>query len=401
MLSLKPDFPVFTLPYNGKPLVYLDTASSAQKPQVVLDAEQQLLTTHYANVHRGLYPNAQTTTAAYENARSTVAQFINAHPTEIIFTRNTTEGINLVASTWGVENIKAGDEILITAMEHHANIVPWHLLQTRTGCKVLVAGLTPSGELDIIDFTAKLSTRTKLVALAHVSNVLGTINPVAEITRLAHAAGAKVLIDGSQAVMHMQVDIKELNADFYTFTGHKLYGPTGIGVLFGNAELLEKMPPYQGGGEMIKTVGFTHSTFADSPARFEAGTPHISGAIGLAAAVNYVQKIGLENIHAHEQTLFAELMESLKTINGITFYGTAAHKAPVAAFTINGYNAADIATLLGEQNVCLRAGHHCTMPLHQWLGVPATLRASLGVYSDKADITHFTQSLQKALKMLG
>ncbi len=400
--SIRSDFPVLAQTMNGKPLVYLDTASSAQKPQCVMDAMNGILQTGYANIHRGLYDFSQNTTAAFEKSRQTIADFIGANDRDIVFTKGSTEAINLVAASWGRTNITSGDEILITEMEHHANIVPWQLLAQEKGATLKVCPITDKGEIDLEAFETLVTPKVKLVAFTHMSNALGTINPVKDMVRLAKKYDAVVLVDGAQAAIHIPIDVKALECDFYVFSGHKLYGPTGIGVLYGRYCLLNAMPPYQSGGDMISTVSFDKgTTFKEAPARFEAGTPPITQAIGLAAAIDYLNRQGLANIARYEEELYNTAIAALKNIDGITLYNTAMRKASILSFTAKWGHHADIATLLDKQGIAVRAGHHCTMPLMGRLGVTGTVRASLGLYNTGGDIERFTEALNKAKTMLG
>ncbi|WP_299443730.1 cysteine desulfurase [uncultured Rhodospira sp.] len=395
------DFPILGRQVHGKPLVYLDTGASAQKPRQVLEAMTRAHTECYANVHRGAYWLSETATGRYEAARETVRAFLNAaDEREIVFTANATDSINLVAHTWARSTLGPGDAILITELEHHANIVPWQMVREATGCDLRVAPITDDGALDMAAFDRLLDERVKLVAVAHCSNVLGTILPVADITARAHAVGARVLLDGSQAVVHGPVDVRAIGCDFYAFTGHKLYGPTGIGVLYGTLDLLEAMPPWKGGGDMIDSVTFEKTTYAPPPARFEAGTPPIVEAIGLAAAIDYVQAIGRETIAAHEADLLRYAMQRLASIEGVTVHGTAAHKAAVVSFSLAGAHPQDLALLLDRSGLCLRAGHHCAEPLMARLGVSGTIRASFGLYNTRADIDALIEALDRARAIL-
>jgi cysteine desulfurase/selenocysteine lyase len=395
------DFPVFKQNMNGKKLVFLDTAASAQKPQAVITALQNALTTHYANVHRGLYQFSQKTTAAFEGAREKVAQFINAKTNEVIFTRNGTEAINLVASSWGRANLKQGDEILITALEHHANIVPWQMIASQTGARLVVAPITDKGDVLLEDIVKCITPRTKMLAISHMSNALGTILPVMELLLdIAKRQGITTLLDGCQAIMHVPVDVKALNCDFYVFSGHKLYGPTGIGVLYGREEILNEMPPYQCGGDMIETVAFDKTTFKKAPARFEAGTPAIAEAIALGAAIDYLQGHGLANIARYEEELYRYALEKIATVPGLTLYGQALRRASILSFTVDWAHPSDVATILDKEGICVRVGHHCCMPLMTRLGVTATIRASLGLYNTRDDIDALIAGLEKARKML-
>ena len=404
LTTYRDDFPILAKTMNGKAVAYLDSASSAQKPKVVLDSIRDLYENSYANIHRGLYAFSQETTQMFEAVRPKVAEFINAPSAdEIIFTRNTTEAINLVAQSWGRANLKAGDEIIITEMEHHANIVPWQLLETQIGVVVKVVPIHDDGTLDMGTFVSLLSDKTKIVSVVHASNALGTINPVAKIVSTTKEFNADILtlVDGSQSVVHGSVDVQEIDCDFFVFTGHKIYGPNGVGVLYGRADILADMPPYQGGGDMIDTVSFDKgTTFKPAPARFEAGTPAIAEVIALGAAIDYISAIGMENIAAHEKDLLNIMMRELSAIEGLTFYGTAQDKVGVVSFTADWAHASDIAMILDQCGVAVRTGHHCCMPLMQRFGVDATVRASLGLYSNKADIMALISGLKKAKEML-
>jgi cysteine desulfurase/selenocysteine lyase len=396
------DFPILSTTVNGHPLVYLDSAASAQRPLQVLRAVEDYETHSHANVHRGVHALSQAATAAYEGARERVRRFINAGSTrEIIFTRGTTEAINLVAQAWARNRLQAGDEILITALEHHANIVPWQMVCEQTGCTLKVAPINRRGELEFEAFLKLLGPRTRLVAVAQVSNALGTILPIERIVAAAHAAGALVLIDGAQAVPHARVDVRALGADFYAFSGHKLYGPTGIGVLYGRQELLTAMPPWQGGGDMILTVSFEKTTYNDLPWKFEAGTPNMSGAVGLAAAMDYLESLGIDAIAAHEAHLLELATAALTNIPGIELIGTAAHKAAVLSFTMKGVHAHDLGTILDSQGVAVRTGHHCAMPVMTFFGVPATARASFGCYNTEGEVAALVSALRKAREVFG
>ena len=396
------DFPILNTMVNGHLLVYLDSAASAQRPLQVLRAVENYETHSHANVHRGVHALSQAATAAYEGARERVRRFINAGSTrEIIFTRGTTEAINLVAQSWARNRLKPGDEILITALEHHANIVPWQMVCEQTGCTLKVAPINSRGELEFDAYLALLGPRTRLVAVAHVSNALGTILPVERIIAATHAAGALVLIDGAQAVPHARVDVRSLGADFYTFSGHKLYGPTGIGVLYGREEVLTAMPPWQGGGDMILTVSFEKTTYNDLPWKFEAGTPNMSGAVGLAAAMDYVETLGIDAIAAHEAQLLELATAALTRIPGIELIGTAARKAAVLSFTMKGVHAHDLGTILDSQGVAVRTGHHCAMPVMTFFGVPATARASFGCYNTAGEVGSLVSALLKAREVFG
>ncbi len=399
---IRADFPILSQKVYGKPLVFLDSGASAQKPQMVIDAMSQAYATQYANVHRGIYQLSQQATDAFELAREKVARFINAGDTrQVVFTRNATEAVNLVANSFGWGMLRPGDEVLISHMEHHANIVPWQLLRDRHGIVLKVAPILDDGSLDMAGFQALLGPRTRLVAIAHVSNVLGTVNPVAEIVRLAHAAGAKVLIDGSQAVQHMRVDMQALDADFYVFTGHKLYGPTGIGVLYGKAALLEAMPPWQGGGDMILSVTFEKNEWADLPHKFEAGTPAFIEAVGLGAAIDYVESVGLEAIQAHEHDLLEYATRRLKEINSLRIIGEAPGKSAVISFVLQGIHPHDIGTILDRDGIAVRVGQHCAHPLMERFGVGATVRASFGMYNTRAEVDALCAGLKRVMEIFG
>jgi cysteine desulfurase/selenocysteine lyase len=395
---VRADFPALHQQVNGRPLVYLDNAATTQKPQAVLDALLGFYSRDCANVHRGVHALSQRATDAYEGARENVARFLNARPREIVFTRGTTEAINLVAYSYG-SRLSPGDEILITELEHHSNIVPWQMLAERTGARLRVAPIDDRGEIILEEFQRLLGPRTRIVAVAHVSNALGTVNPVEEICRLAHTYGARVLVDGAQAVPHLAVDVRALDCDFYAFSGHKIYGPTGIGVLFGRWELLEAMPPYQGGGDMIRSVTFEKTLYNDPPYRFEAGTPHIAGAIGLAAAIEYVTRLGLEEIRRHEQQLLEAATRALEEIPGVRIVGTAAHKAAVVSFVLDGVHPHDVATVLDHEGVAVRAGHHCAQPLMERFGLPATTRASFALYNTLEEVDALARAVRRAREL--
>ncbi|MSO71361.1 MAG: cysteine desulfurase [Alphaproteobacteria bacterium] len=393
--KLRAEFPILARSVHGKKLVYLDSAASAQKPRAVIDCERQVYEEEYANVHRGPHFLSEWASDRFEAARATVRKFLNAADArEIIFTRNATESINLVAATWGRRFLKAGDEVVLSEMEHHSNIVPWQMLRDAIGIEIKVAPITDDGELSLDGFDRLLGPRTKLVAITHVSNVLGTVVPVAEVIRRAHAAGAKVLIDGCQAVMHRAVDVRALGCDFYAFSGHKLYGPSGIGVLYGRSELLEAMPPYMGGGGMISSVSFAHTEYAGIPQRFEAGTPAIAQAIALAPAIEFVLELGFEAIQAHERDLIAYATQRLSAIDGLTIHGTAPGKDGVVSFTLGHAHAHDIATILDRAGIAIRAGHHCAMPLMHRLGVAATARASFGLYNTRVEVDALAEGIE-------
>jgi len=393
--AIRRDFPILSRTVHGKPLVFLDSAASAQKPQIVIDAVANCYSEEYANIHRGVYFLSQLATEKFEGARGKVQRFLNAaEAREIVFTRNATEAINLVASSYGRRFLKKGDEIILSEIEHHSNIVPWQLLRDETGIVIKVAPVDDRGALLLDRFRALLSERTKLVAVTHMSNALGTVLPVKEITRLAHDAGALALVDGCQAVPHMPVDVREIDADFYVFSGHKLYGPSGIGVLYAKAPLLEAMPPYQGGGEMIVSVSFEKSTYAPIPHKFEAGTPHIAGAIGLGAAIDYVTATGLNRISNHEHALTTYATERLMAIPGVSLVGTAPGKGSILSFTVEGVHPHDVGTILDHHGIAVRAGHHCAQPVMDRFKVPATVRASLGMYNTEAEVDVLTAAIR-------
>ena len=393
---VRADFPILSREIHGRPLVYLDSAASTQQPRAVLDAVEHYGATLHANVHRGVHTLSQEATAAFEGARETVRRFINARSLrEIVFTRGTTEAINLVAQSWGGRTLRAGDEILITHLEHHANIVPWQMACASAAARLVAAPLTASGELDVAGFLKLLGPRTRMVALAHVSNALGTVLPVAELISAAHARGVPVLLDGAQSIAHQYVDVQQLDCDFYAFSGHKIYGPTGIGVLYGREALLAAMPPWQGGGDMILTVAIEGSTYNELPWRFEAGTPHISGAVGLGAALDYLDHLGRERVAAHEQRLLSEATERLRAIPGLRLVGTARQKAGVISFTLDGVHPHDIGTILDREGVAIRTGHHCAMPVMTYFGLAATARASFGCYNTSADIDRLVAGIER------
>jgi cysteine desulfurase/selenocysteine lyase len=399
---IRSDFPILALPVYGKPLVYLDNAASAQKPRVVLDRLNAVYTSQYANVHRGLHFLANEATEAYENAREKVAAFINARrKEEIVFTRNATEAINLVAYTFGRERIKAGDEIVLSIMEHHSNIVPWHFLRERQGAVIKWAPVDDEGNFLLDEFEKLLTPRTKLVAMTHMSNMLGTLVPAKEVVRLAHARGIPVLFDGAQGAVHLDVDVRELDCDFYAFTGHKLYGPTGIGVLYGKYEHLAAMPPFNGGGEMIREVFEDHITYGDPPHKFEAGTPPIVQAVGLGAAIDYVTSIGKARIRAHEADLARYADQRLREINSLRIFGAARDKGPIVSFELKGAHPHDVATIIDRAGVAVRAGTHCVMPLLARFGVTATCRASFAMYNTRDEVDCLAQALLKAQNLLG
>jgi cysteine desulfurase/selenocysteine lyase len=400
LARIRADFPALDQKAHGKPLVYLDSAASTQKPRVVIDAISRLYAEDYANVHRGVYQLAERATRAFEAGRQAVRRLLNAtEAREVILVRGTTEAINLVAQSWGRSNVGAGDEILITAMEHHSNIVPWQMLCAERGAKLVVAPIDDDGALVMDELERRVGPRTKLVAVGHVSNALGTVNPVREIAEIAHAAGAKLLVDGAQAVARIAVDVRELGCDFYAFSGHKLYGPTGIGALWGRAELLEAMPPWQGGGEMIESVTFEKTSYARIPHKFEAGTPHIAGGAGLAAAIGYLESAGVERVGAHEDALLAHATEAVRGVPGLRLVGTAPARVGVLGFVIEGIHAHDVGTILDREGVAVRAGHHCAQPVMQRFGVPATVRASFGIYNSREDVDALVRGLRTVVEV--
>ncbi len=393
--AIREDFPIFA---EIPPLAFLDSAASTQTPRAVVDAMDAYYDTYRSNIHRGIYRISEEATDQYEKARQKVARLINApRTTEVVFTRNTTESINLVAYSWGSVNIQQADEIVLTELEHHSNLVPWQMLAQRTGANLRYLEITEQGLLDFTQLHDLLSEKTKLIAITHVSNVLGTINPIQSVVEAAHAAGAKVLVDAAQSVPHFHVDVQQLDCDFLAFSGHKMCGPTGVGVLYGKSELLEEMPPFLGGGSMIRSVERDISTYADVPAKFEAGTPSIAEAIGLGATVDYLTQVGLASIHVHEQELLKYAHDRLRDIDGITIYGPAPHqKSGVVSFNIEGIHPHDVAGILDTHNVAIRAGHHCAQPLMKKLDVIATVRASFYLYNTIEDVDRLCEGLQKA-----
>jgi cysteine desulfurase/selenocysteine lyase len=398
--ALRKDFPALHQLVHGKPLAYLDNAASSQSPTPVHEAMAQQQRLDHSNVHRGVHELSERSTAAFEGAREKVRRFINAASTaEVVFTRGTTESINLVAASFG-QRLEAGDEVLITALEHHSNIVPWQLLCERTGAALVVAPIRDDGSLDVAAFDALLKPRTRIVALAHVSNALGTVNPVAELVAKAHGAGAAVLVDGAQAVPHMRVDVQALDCDFYAFSGHKMFGPTGTGVLYGKRALLESMPPYQGGGDMILTVSFARSTYNALPYKFEAGTPNITGVIGLGAAVDYLEALDFAAVAKHEHALLEQASQRvLAEVAGARLIGTAPGKASVLSFVIDGIHAHDVGTIVDSEGVAIRTGHHCAMPVMERFGVAATARASFAFYNNLGDVDRLIAGLSKAVEI--
>jgi cysteine desulfurase / selenocysteine lyase len=397
--ALRRDFPILSRTVHDKPLVYLDNAASSQKPSAVIDAECEVYEAYYANVHRGVHTLSMQSTDAYEAARVKVQRFVNAPSVkEVVFTRGTTESINLVAQSYGRRHVGAGDEVLVTGLEHHSNIVPWQLLCEEKGARLRVAALADDGSVPLDAFESLLSPRTKLVAVAHVSNALGTINPVRRMIELAHARGVPVLIDGAQAVPHLAVDVQALDADFYAFSAHKMYGPSGVGVLFGRRELLEAMPPWQGGGDMILSVSFEKTTYNELPYKFEAGTPNIAGVIGLGAAVDYLTSVGLAKVAAHEHDLLTYGTARLREVPGLRLVGTAPEKAAVLSFVIEGLHPHDVGTILDYEGVAVRTGHHCAQPVMDRYGIPATTRASFALYNTREEVDALVAGLRKAVE---
>jgi cysteine desulfurase/selenocysteine lyase len=398
--TLRDDFPILNQEVNGKPLIYLDNAATTQKPKIVIDRVSRFLSEENSNIHRGVHHLSMNATKAYDQARSTVAQFINANSdNEIIFVRGATEAINLVANTFGKSLLEKGDEILVTEMEHHANIVPWQLVARETGAKVIPIAITDHGEIDFNDFESKINKRTKIASFVHVSNALGTINPAKKMIQILKANDIPVLLDGAQAVAHQAVNVQDLGCDFYVFSSHKLFGPDGMGVLYGRNELLSKMSPYQGGGDMIEVVSFDGTTFREPPERFEAGTPNISGAIGLKEAIDYVNGLGWDTIEKIESSLLKYSTEKLSSIPSLKIIGTAQKKVPVLSFTMGSAHPHDIATILDSKGIAVRAGHHCAQPLMKRLGVSATTRASLSFYNNVEEIDQLGEALEQVSKI--
>jgi cysteine desulfurase/selenocysteine lyase len=398
--KIREDFPILKQKVHGRPLVYLDNAATSQKPQTVLDALLRFYLQDCANIHRGVYLLSERATEAYEDARAKLQKFLNAADRrEIVFVRGATEGINLVAQTFGRQRIEAGDEILITTLEHHSNIVPWQMLCEEKGARLRVAPINDRGELMLEEFEKLLHERTRLVAVAHVSNALGTLNPVKPLVALAHARKIPVLIDGAQAAAHMKIDVRALDCDFYAISGHKMFGPTGIGALYGKANLLESMPPYQGGGDMILSVTFEKTTYNHIPNKFEAGTPNIAAAIGWGAALDYLTRVGMENIASYEQALLAYATEAVGQIPGVRLIGTAREKAGVLSFVLEGIHPHDVGTILDQEGIAVRTGHHCAQPVMQRFGVPATVRASLAFYNTKQEVNALAAGLEHVKRM--
>jgi len=399
---VRQDFPALTLSVHGHPLVYLDNAATTQKPEAVLAEEDRWYREFCSNVHRGVHDLSQKATDVYEAARGKAAEFIKASsPDEVVFVRGTTEAINLVASTYGKEHVGPGDEVLITEMEHHSNIVPWQILCEEKGANLRVAPIDDRGQLILEEYERLLSERTKIAAVTYVSNALGTMNPLAQMIEMAHQKGVPVLVDGAQAVPHLSVDVQSLDCDFFAFSGHKMYGPTGIGVLWGKQELLRAMPPYQGGGEMIRSVTFEKTEFAEPPARFEAGTPNIAGAVALGAAIDYLSDLGIEAVAAHEQEVLAHATDAISQIPGVKIIGTADHKASVLSFIIDSVHAHDVGTILDRQGIAVRAGHHCAQPVMERFGVPATVRASFALFNTVAEADLLAAGIAQVRKVFG
>ena len=397
---VRKDFPILAQRVHGKPLVYLDNAATTQKPLAVIESEVALYERSYANIHRGVHHLSVEASEAYEKSREKARDFINAADArEIVFVRGTTEGINLVAQTFGRAGVGAGDEVLISALEHHSNIVPWQMLCEEKGARLVVAPINDRGEIRMDELEQRLSERTKIVAVSHVSNALGTLNPVKEIIALAHARGVAVLVDGAQAAPRLKVDVRDLDCDFYAFSGHKMYGPTGAGILFGKEALFEAMPPWQGGGDMIRSVTFEKTTYNILPYKFEAGTPNIAGAIGLGAAIDYIGSLGIDAIEAHENDLLAYATERLSAIPGLRVIGTAAEKAAVLSFTLEGVHPHDVGTVLDREGVAVRTGHHCAQPVMDFFRVPATSRASFGLYNTRAEVDVLFAGLRIVMAM--
>ena len=400
--QIRRDFPILSATVHGKPLVYLDNAATTQKPALVVDTIKRYYLTENSNVHRGVHYLSELATRKYEAARVTVRKFLNAESErEIIFVRGATEAINVVAATYGRKNVQEGDEVLITGLEHHSNIVPWQMLCEEKGAHLRVAPLNDDGEVVQEEFARMLSEKTKIVAVSHISNALGTVNPVKQMIEMAHQHGIPVLVDGAQAVPHIRIDVRDLDADFYTFSSHKVFGPTGIGILYGKSNLLESMPPYQGGGDMIKSVTFEKTIFNDIPHKYEAGTPHIAGAIGLAAAIDYLNVFDWNAVQQYEHTLLCSVHERLETIQGLRIIGTAKEKTGVVSFVLEGIHPHDIGTILDQEGIAIRTGHHCAQPVMQRYGVPATARASLAFYNTEEEVDALVRGIQKVKEVFG
>ena len=400
--QVRAEFPILSETVHGHPLTFLDSAASAQKPRAVIEAEKSLYEHYYANIHRGVYKFSQDATQAYENTRETVRDFLNAsHTRECIFVRGATEGINLVAQAWGRANLGEGDEVILTALEHHSNIVPWQMIAEEKGAEIKVIPVFEDGSLDMAAYRDLLSDRTKMVAFAHISNSIGTLTPAKEIIRLAHAAGALALVDGCQAAPHMKIDVQELEADFYAFSAHKAYGPTGIGVVYGKEVLLDAMPPWQGGGDMISAVSFEKTTYNDLPYKFEAGTPNIAGGIAMDAALKFINSLGFTAIEAHEAELLKYATDRLTALNSLKIIGTTPHKGAIISFVMEHAHPHDIGTILDRQGIAVRAGHHCAQPIMDRFGIPGTARASFGIYNDKDDVDRLVDGLKKVMDIFG
>lgn len=394
------DFPILSRRIHGKPLAYLDNAATTQKPAAVLETMKRFYEDSYANIHRGVHFLSVEASEAYEKARERARDFVNAAETkEIVFVRGTTEGINLVAQTYGRANVRKGDEVVLSALEHHSNIVPWQILCGEKEARLRVAPIDKRGEIRLDELEKLLSEKTRILAVSHVSNALGTVNPIREIVTMAHARGVPVIVDGAQAAPRLPVNVRDLDCDFYTFSGHKMYGPTGVGILYGKAKLLEAMPPYQGGGDMISSVTFDKTTYNILPYKFEAGTPNIAGAIGLAAAMDYLTHLGMEAIEAHEDDLLGYATERLTAIPGLTIIGTARRKAAVLSFTLEGIHPHDVGTVLDREGVAVRTGHHCAQPVMDFFGIPATSRASFGLYNTREEVDALADGIRKVLEM--
>ncbi len=401
IIKIRADFPILSKKINGKPLIYFDNGATAQKPKLVIDAIDYYYKNQNANVHRGVHTLSQEITVAYENARATIQKHINAlHAHEIVFTKGTTDSINLVASSFGKKFISEGDEVLVSAMEHHSNILPWQQVCEEKGAILKVIPINENGELIVSEYKRLLTNKTKIVAIAHISNTLGTINNIEELIALAHVKNIPVLVDGAQAIPHTPVNVQLLSADFYVFSGHKVFGPTGVGILYGKEKWLNELPPYQVGGGTIKTVTFEKTEYADLPLKFEAGTPHIEGGIGLAAAIDYINEIGLKNIAAYEHELLVHATQALEKIAGVKIIGKAKEKASVISFVVDGLHPFDLGTILDQLGIAVRTGHHCTQPLMNFYSIPGTIRASFAFYNTKEEIDVFIEGLQRAITML-
>ena len=399
--DIRKDFPILSREVNGKPLVYLDNGATSQKPQVVIDAINSYYSHDNANIHRGVHTLSQVATTAYEEARKKIQHWINAELSEeVLFTKGTTDGVNIISNAWGRFHLQKGDEVIITEMEHHSNIVPWQMICDERQAKLKVIPVNDAGELQMKEYKKMLSEKTKMVALVHISNTLGTINPVKEIIKLAHEVGAKVLVDGAQQVAHAAPNVRDLDADFYVFGLHKMFGPTGVGVLYGKKELLDKIPPYQGGGDMIKTVTFEKTTYNELPHKFEAGTPNISAGIATAAAVDYIASLNWDEIHVHEQELLNYATAELKKIKGLKIIGEAREKASVISFIVEGVHAYDLGVIVDKMGIAVRTGHHCTQPLMNRFGIQGTIRASFAFYNTKEEVDVLIAALNRAIKML-